>query len=538
MTEPPEASEHRIPLSPPLRRVFAIEYGHVPSWLPVVHEHRVFIGTPDQVVALHVLSGEVLWRSPGDGFPLFVCEGKLVVRRLLRLEVEWADLLDPATGAIVGRLPNELSPLAAAGDRVVCQRWEADGYMCGVELATGTELWRWPGKVWHAAADSERVYVAVGDRATALDLESGRELWSHNLADLTWQVMRDELLPGSVRGGATLCGERLVLLCQGGWVVALETRDGSRAWTHRCSSDVAQGFAEEREYHVLAFPGELVTFELTSGRVLRSVNLDNKMPRPRPIRGLSAPLLLSQTHIFTGSSEGCVVAFDRARGKYVWIHCPKGAAATDHDRARFVVAGNRLYYSDMSFRLYCLEQAPAVEGDPGTRTNPVKPPRKVPDRRVLRFQVTAVAHEQQLTGMPPYHGPGGRFTVWSCVSMGRHAAEFCLAEDRSRPGNVDAKAEGSGVMWVPSAPHATTLAAALTAAFSRQKNKWPPVVTEAAAPRPYRIAVHDERDPRLAVLHTLWIDWIDEPSGAAFTTLINKQRLTGMLMEREPSDVL
>lgn len=60
--------------------------------------------------------------------------------------------------------------------------------------------------------------------------------------------------------------------------------------------------------------------------------------------------------MFTGGEEGYVLAFERPKGKYVWSLRPKGASTTAHDGNRFVAAGGRLYYTDMSLRLYALEK--------------------------------------------------------------------------------------------------------------------------------------------------------------------------------------
>lgn len=68
-----------------------------------------------------------------------------------------------------------------------------------------------------------------------------------------------------------------------------------------------------------------------------------------------APNLVSETHLFVGTERGRIIAFARDTGEYSWSHRPKGGGPIGR-RGYFASANGRLYYADLSPRLYCLEE--------------------------------------------------------------------------------------------------------------------------------------------------------------------------------------
>ena len=154
-----------------------------------------------------------------------------------------------------------------------------------------------------------------------------------------------------------MIGDTVIVDAYGGRIVGLSRGKGKRLWMHECDGEIADSAAYGGRYHSLGVSGKLVTIDPVNGGVLSTVNLDRGVPRPKVKVGHPAkPLLVSDTHVYTGSEEGHVLAFASPSGQYVWSLQPKGAASTAHDTGRFAVAGRRLYYSDMSLRLYGLEE--------------------------------------------------------------------------------------------------------------------------------------------------------------------------------------
>jgi outer membrane protein assembly factor BamB len=331
------------------------------------------MGTPEGVRAVDEESGTLLWQSTHRGFPVSVSGDTLYVRRLTEdYQFVCFDTLETAAGGFIRTvvqwrsLTNEL----IQDGLLLCATSEGEEAVCAVGLDDGEVRWRSKvgddRGVWTTlSGDSRQVYVTLRDGPViALDRESGRERWRHSLADLVWNA-GPEPRTGQARDAPKIVGDRVILDAYGGWIVALSTDGGDRLWAHHCAGDISQSVIQGGAYHALVLPGDLVSLDPVSGSVLASVNLDRKVPRPAvPIRRVTMPLLVSATHVFAGSEEGYVLAFERPKGKYVWSHRPKGAATTAHDGNRFVAAGGRLYYSDMSLRLYGLEEEHSASAAP------------------------------------------------------------------------------------------------------------------------------------------------------------------------------
>jgi len=66
--------------------------------------------------------------------------------------------------------------------------------------------------------------------------------------------------------------------------------------------------------------------------------------------------LVSETHLFAGTSAGYLAAWERDSGRPVWQLRPKGAVRAAGGGRPLIGANGRLYYADMSYRIFCLEQ--------------------------------------------------------------------------------------------------------------------------------------------------------------------------------------
>jgi len=334
------------------------------------------MGTPQGVRALDEESGTLLWQSTQPGFPLSSHGGTLFVRRLTEdYQFLCVDALEEATGRFLRTLLQwpSLTREIIRDERLLCATSHGGEAVCAVGLDDGAVRWRWPVEddrgVWgQLGVDSESVYLSLRDGpVVALDLKTGRERWRQSLADLTWKLGLQPQ-PGQTLGGPTVIGDRVIFDGYGGWITGFSAGGGERLWTHQAGADVSQSVVHDAQYHALTRSGELVTLDPADGRLVATLNLDRKVPRPAVrISRLTMPLLVSDTHTFTGSEEGHVLAFERPKGKYVWSHQPKRAATTAHDGNRFVASGRRRYYTDMSLRLYCLEEDRSAV--------PVEPPR-------------------------------------------------------------------------------------------------------------------------------------------------------------------
>jgi outer membrane protein assembly factor BamB len=88
-------------------------------------------------------------------------------------------------------------------------------------LTDGAVVWTNPSSLQHLVAAESRIYGAASDQVSALDASSGSVLWMTIAPDRVeaLTLTRDRLIATSARG-----------------IVALNTADGSRVWTHELDS--------------------------------------------------------------------------------------------------------------------------------------------------------------------------------------------------------------------------------------------------------------------------------------------------------------
>jgi len=113
------------------------------------------------------------------------------------------------------------------------------------------------------------------------------------------------------------------------------------------------GYLYDGRYYVNSGLGTYHVLDPLTGRELLSADL--RATLPKKLDGLvpHGSMLISDTHAYIGTIEGYIVAFERETGAYSWHHRPRGGTGMG---SYLMSANGRLYYTDMSFRLYCLEE--------------------------------------------------------------------------------------------------------------------------------------------------------------------------------------
>jgi hypothetical protein len=96
--------------------------------------------------------------------------------------------------------------------------------------------------------------------------------------------------------------------------------------------------------------------DASTGEVLFERDLRETLPKELKPSSPHAPILVSETHVFTGSLGPHVIAFDRPTGDYSLSHAAKGGGSTSFGGAYFMSVNGRLYYADMASRMHCLEE--------------------------------------------------------------------------------------------------------------------------------------------------------------------------------------
>ncbi|MGL4411957.1 MAG: PQQ-binding-like beta-propeller repeat protein [Bacteroidales bacterium] len=158
---------------------------------PLYHKGKVIVGTTEgHLLALNAKSGKEIWSLPSDrvvigegsfdGDDLYIAASKEFIR------------VDLKSGKVVWSAPvidsySQGRPIME-GDRVIFGAW--DTRLNCLDRNTGKVLWQWtngrsanmlsPGNVVPAVANGKVIIVAPDRFMSAIDLESGRELWRTN----------------------------------------------------------------------------------------------------------------------------------------------------------------------------------------------------------------------------------------------------------------------------------------------------------------------------------------------------------------------
>lgn len=347
-------------LSAPLKEVWTEGYDAVLWRLPLVRDSYLIRRKPGGgVLSQSESTGLALWEYTRPATPQLIA-GDFV---LAWPRADEAELLDLSTGAVTGvmRCPVP-SETAVVDDRLLVTAYEGDGCysVCCASISRGQVLWAQAlplGTTIRGTFCASDVAVFVGESTgavVALSILDGRELWRHGVADLTWRDPTFGNRQGEPEGVLTTHEDIVILRVQHGHVVGLSAQDGRRVWAWRhAQARTDDGYLYDGRYYINSGLGTYHILDPLSGTELLSADL--RATLPKKLQGLSphGPMLVSETHTFIGTIEGYILAFERDTGRYVWHHRPKGGTGMG---SYLMSVNGRLYYTDMSFRLYCLEE--------------------------------------------------------------------------------------------------------------------------------------------------------------------------------------
>lgn len=356
----PERMARDCSLAAPLRPIWSVQYDHVLWTLPLIQDGILVRSEPPKntLMAEDEETREPLW-TYRNGSAVAIDSGVIAVYA----ERGQLDLVDLRTGSLTGviRCPGPLEG-AFVGDSFVGLASDGEGLsIYRASLASRSVTWQHDRPFGSESvcgifciSGSTVVLGVSGGVVRALSILDGQEVWRHAVTDLVWHDPTFGDRHGEPEGIFTFCDDLVIVRVQHGHVVALSARDGSRvwAWSHgRARTD--DGYLYNGRYYVNSGLGTYHVLDPRTGKVLLTANL--RATLPSKLQGLSphGPMLVSETHTFIGTIEGYIVAFERDTGRYVWHHRPKGGTGMG---SYLMSANGRLYYTDMSFRLYCLEE--------------------------------------------------------------------------------------------------------------------------------------------------------------------------------------
>lgn len=152
-----------------------------------------------------------------------------------------------------------------------------------------------------------RVYAAAAEgRVTALDLQTGKQVWQ-------FQAEKDEALRLAGGPGA---GDGLVVVGSlGGDVIALDAGNGSERWRAKVTSEViAAPLVAQGLVFVRSNDGRVSAFDASNGE--RRWFTEHELPA-LTVRG-NAPLVFAPGIVFVGNDDGTLSALALQDGRVLW----------------------------------------------------------------------------------------------------------------------------------------------------------------------------------------------------------------------------
>lgn len=223
------------------------------------------------------------------------------------------------------------------------------------DVNTGKRAWSTPITVKGAkagapgggvATDGRAVYVASSLRVLkALDLVTGKEIWSANLAD-------------PARSAPTVADGRVYVVSAAGVVSAHSTDSGAELW--RYASPVQSGGlltvtspAVSGNLVMVPFSsGELVAIDASNGAVQWSASLLSAQPVSAlsSLNDVAARPVIAGSTVYAGSVAGRLIAIQASSGTKIWEQSIPTAYAP-------VAAGNGVFVLGLSGDLYAFDNA-------------------------------------------------------------------------------------------------------------------------------------------------------------------------------------
>jgi len=348
-----------IELAPPLSFVWTRPQ-RTAMTVPLIDRGLLFLDNEARgTSAFDEGGGQLRWSSEKPCGPGLVHQSLLLTARAGGL----MQFLDVDTGKLAASLPTDIrggSWAVSVGDCVVSG---ATGREWCYDVVGRRTVWRHPWKTRIGQAGgfgvSERCIVngVMGGAIRGVSLETGELLWETSVADLAYYVLNlGTTEPGQAQGPFRIFGSTTLFNVEH-YVVCLSLESGERRWKWGDTSDaVREGFLYGDRYYVLTKLGRLCVLNAATGAQEESFDLGDEAARAVDRARVTSPLLVSETHVWTGSWQGYVFAFDRRTGQLSWHYLPEGGMTTEIAGNTFVAANSRLYYADGTWRFYCLKE--------------------------------------------------------------------------------------------------------------------------------------------------------------------------------------
>ncbi len=326
-------------IQPPLKQawLYNANAGFGPG-SPLLYQDAVIVGNrTGELHAVDLESGRKIgFKDIGESLegPLLIRDGVIYITNAWGKRVLTAyDLVKGENLWSVEGIPFETAPVEIDGQLVAV---DVEGNVHGLDFADGSELWsvslgaKTSGQTSPIVLEGDRLFL-VTDTGIGfmLDGTSGRELWVVDLG-----------IP--VYASPALTGQTLLVPTTRGRLFALSSVDGATEWIFKGLNDFVRISSPAADGRTVYFGTSSGTFyAIDAGNGTKIWQFDGP-------DAVTAPALLTSTHLFFGTMGRMLYGIERDSGEIVWQTELKGrvkSAMAARNGDLIVLAEPRYIYS-------------------------------------------------------------------------------------------------------------------------------------------------------------------------------------------------
>lgn len=184
--------------------------------------------------------------------------------------------------------------------------------------------------------DGRAIFGTNHKRVVALDIDTGRELWS-------------DVVAGRIASAPALAGDLAIVTSTRGEVIAYDAADGRRVWQRRFGAAIESSpLVIDDAFYIGTLSGRVMGLDVATGRVRWSTQVDGDV---------KASLARAGDLVVVGDYAGRVHAFRRDDGRRAWSRESPGTAIAGAGRfyAGPAVAYGRVFVGNINGRMLALD---------------------------------------------------------------------------------------------------------------------------------------------------------------------------------------
>jgi len=192
----------------------------------------------------------------------------------------------------------------------------------------------WQNPVWQFEMASPTMLVAASEKLccygksshelAGVDLESGAERWSFSVAELGRYVDPvGQPGAGETTSAVAVFGDRVIVGVCGYRIVAIDSNSGKLAWSHEVGALTPASLAVDAAgiLHILDFTGYW-RVRISDGKLLNQLEVETSLRANRMT--MVNQIDVSETHVFAAGAYGTLFAMRQETGVIEWTHLLSG----------------------------------------------------------------------------------------------------------------------------------------------------------------------------------------------------------------------